>query len=286
MPSNERYAIRLKGVSKRYFLNRTTPLNFREMITNPWTIRSRFAREPFWALSDITLDVARGEILGIIGRNGSGKSTLLRAMVGLSPPTSGTVSVHGRFAALLELGAGFHPEATGRENAYINALFMGLSKARARELMPEILEFSGLGKFIDQPMRTYSSGMYVRLGFAVAIHVKPEILVIDEILAVGDADFQQKCLDHFAELKQQSATIILVTHSMPTLREFADRVIHMEEGKIVGDGDPDTVIDKYMLNRLTASDATRKVFRRSLEAQGLMPGEAAGEEATLDGVER
>ena len=286
MPSNERYAIRLKGVSKRYFLNRTTPLNFREMITKPRTIRSQFAREPFWALSDVSLDVARGEILGIIGRNGSGKSTLLRAMVGLSPPTSGTVSVHGRFAALLELGAGFHPEATGRENAYINALFMGLSKARARELMPEILEFSGLGKFIDQPMRTYSSGMYVRLGFAVAIHVKPEILVIDEILAVGDADFQQKCLDHFAELKQQSATIILVTHSMPTLREFADRVIHMEEGKIVGDGDPDTVIDKYMLNRLTASDATRKVFRRSLEAQGLMPGEAAGEEATLDGVER
>ena len=286
MPSEERFAMRLRGVSKRFLLHRTTPLNVRQMITHPRTIRSRFAREPFWALSDITLDVARGEILGIIGRNGSGKSTLLRTMVGLSPPTSGTVSVHGRYAALLELGAGIHPDATGRENAYINALFMGLTKARARELMPEILEFSGLGKFIDQPMRTYSSGMYVRLGFAVAVHVKPEILVIDEILTVGDADFQQKCLNHFAELKQESVTIILVTHGMAALREFADRVIHMEEGKIVGDGDPDTVIDKYMLNRLKASPATRKVFKRSLEAQGLLPQEGTGEEATPDGVER
>ena len=163
---------------------------------------------------------------------------------------------------------------------------MGLTKERARELLPEILEFSGLGKFIDQPMRTYSSGMYVRLGFAVAVHVKPEILVIDEILAVGDADFQQKCFDHFAKLKQQSGTIILVTHNVGTLREFADRVILMEEGQIADDGDPDAVIDKYMMNRMTASEATHKVFRRSLEAQGLLPEEAAGEEATPDGVER
>lgn len=241
--------------------------------------------EAFWALSDISLDVTRGEILGVIGANGSGKSTLLRTMVGLSPPTEGTVSVNGRYAALLELGAGFHPDGTGRDNAFVNALFMGLSKERARELMPEILEFSGLGKFVDQPMRTYSSGMYVRLGFAVAVHVQPEILVIDEILAVGDADFQQKCFDHFAELKQQSATIILVTHSMSTLREFADRVIHMEHGRVVNDGDPNAVIDKYMMNRLTASPAARKVFRRSLEAQGLLPEEAV-EESTPGGVER
>ena len=252
----------------------------------PWTIMSQLKGEAFWALNNISLDVNRGEILGVIGTNGSGKSTLLRTMIGLSPPTSGTVSVHGRYAALLELGAGFHPSATGRDNAFVNALFMGVSKERARELMPEIIEFSGLGKFADQPMRTYSSGMYVRLGFAVAVHVKPEILVIDEILAVGDADFQQKCFDHFAELKQQSATIILVTHNMGTLREFADRVILMEEGQIADDGDPNAVIDKYMMNRLTASEATRKVFKRSLEAQGLLPEEAAGEEATPGGVER
>ncbi|MCH8815864.1 MAG: ABC transporter ATP-binding protein [Chloroflexi bacterium] len=285
MPSKERYAIRLKGVSKRYLLSRTTPLHIRDMLMKPWTIRSRLAGEAFWALQDVSLDVRRGQILGIIGKNGSGKSTLVRTMVGLSPPTSGTVSVHGTYAALLDLGAGFHPDATGRENAYINALFMGLTKKRARELMPEILEFSGLGKFVDQPMRTYSSGMYVRLGFSVAVHVKPEILVIDEILAVGDADFQQKCFDHFAELKQQSATIILVTHSMSTLREFADRVIHMEHGRVVNDGDPNAVIDKYMMNRLTASPAARKVFRRSLEAQGLLPEEAV-EESTPGGVER
>ena len=286
MPSEQRYAIRLKDVSKRYFLNRTTPLHLQDMIMKPWTIRSRLAGEAFWALQDVSLDVPRGEILGVIGVNGSGKSTLLRTMVGLSPPTSGTVSIHGRYAALLELGAGFHPSVTGRENAYVNALFMGLSKKRARELMPKILEFSGLGKFIDQPMRTYSTGMYVRLGFAVAVHVKPEILVIDEILAVGDADFQQKCFDHFAELKQQSATIILVTHNVGTLREFADRVILMEAGQIADDGDPDAVIDKYMMNRLTASDASRKVFKRSLEAQGLLPEEATAEKAAPDGVER
>ena len=286
MPSEERYAIQLKGVSKRYFLNRTTSWRFQDVIRHPRTILSQRKGEAFWALSDVSLDIPRGEILGIIGKNGSGKSTLLRTMVGLSPPTSGTVSVNGKYAALLDLGAGFHGDVTGRENAYVNALFMGLNKKRALELMPEILEFAGLGKFIDQPMRTYSSGMFVRLGFAVAVHVKPEILVIDEILAVGDADFQQKCFDHFATLKQQSATIILVTHNVSTLREFADRVILMEEGKIADDGDPDTVIDKYMMNRLTASEASRKVFKRSLEAQGLLPEEAAEERATPDRVER
>ena len=285
MPSEGRYAIRLDGVSKRYFLNRTTSWRLQDVIRNPRMILTQRKGEAFWALSDISLDVTRGEILGVIGANGSGKSTLLRTMVGLSPPTEGTVLVNGRYAALLELGAGFHPDGTGRDNAFVNALFMGLSKQRARELMPEILEFSGLGKFADQPMRTYSSGMYVRLGFAVAVHVQPEILVIDEILAVGDADFQQKCFDHFAELKQQSVTIILVTHSMSTLREFADRVIHMEHGRVVNDGDPDAVIDKYMMNRLTASPAARKVFRRSLEAQGLLPEEAV-EESTPGGVER
>ena len=286
MPSEERYAVQLQEVSKRYFLNRTTAWHIQDMIKHPMKVLSQRKGEEFWALSNVSLNIPRGEILGVIGQNGSGKSTLLRTMVGLSPPTKGTVSVNGRYAALLELGAGFHPEATGRENAYVNALFMGLSKQRAREVMPEILEFSGLGKFVDQPMRTYSTGMFVRLGFAVAVHVKPEILVIDEILAVGDADFQQKCFDHFAKLKQQSGTIILVTHNVGTLREFADRVILMEEGQIADDGDPDAVIDKYMMNRMTASEATRKVFKRSLEAQGLLPEEAAGEEATPDGVER
>jgi ABC-type polysaccharide/polyol phosphate transport system ATPase subunit len=281
MPSEEPYAVRLADVSKRYYLNRTTSWRLQDVIKHPRSIWKQRKGEAFWALSDVSLDVTRGEILGVIGSNGSGKSTLLRTMVGLSPPTQGTVSIHGRYAALFELSAGIHPSATGRENAYINALFMGLSKKRARELMPKILEFSGLGKFVDQPMRTYSSGMYVRLGFAVAVHVKPEILVIDEILAVGDADFQQKCFDHFAQLKQQSTTIILVSHNLATLREFADRVIHMDHGRLVNDGDPNTVIDAYMKHRINASDASRKVFKRSLEAQGLMPEETP-EEATED----
>ena len=286
MPSDERYAVRLKEVSKRYFLNRTRSWRVKDVIRHPRSVLSQRKGEEFWALKDVSLDVPRGQILGVIGANGSGKSTLLRIMVGLSPPTKGTVSFNGRYAALLELGAGFHPDGTGRDNAFVNALFMGLSKQRARELMPEILEFSGLGKFVDQPMRTYSSGMYIRLGFAVAVHVKPEILVIDEILAVGDADFQQKCFDHFATLKQWGATIILVTHNMAPLREFADRVIQMEQGRVVNDGEPNAVIDEYMTGRLKASPAARKIFREALKAQGLLPEEAAGEEATTDGVER
>ena len=278
MPSDNGFAIRLEGVSKRYFLNPNKPWKLQEVFTNPRSLIRRIRlREAFWALDDVSLEIKPGEVIGIIGANGSGKSTLLRTMVGLSTPTSGTVSVHGKYAALLELGAGFHPNATGRDNAFVNALFMGLSKKRARELMPEIIEFSGLGKFADQPMRTYSSGMYVRLGFSVAVHVKPEILIIDEILAVGDADFQQKCFSHFATLKQRGATIILVTHNLGTLREYADRVIHIEHGKIVRDGNPDDVVAAYMMDRVEASPAARKVFERTLRAQGLMPEEAVEE---------
>lgn len=287
MPSNDGFAIRLEGVSKRYLLNPNRPWKLQEFLTNPRSVIGRIrSREAFWALNDVSLEVEPGEIVGIIGLNGSGKSTLLRTMVGISPPTSGSVKVNGRYAALLELGAGFHTKATGRENAYVNALFMGLNKQTVKEVLPEIIEFSGLGKFIDQPMRTYSSGMFLRLGFSVAVHVKPEILLIDEILAVGDIDFQQKCFDHFATLKQRGATIILVTHNMATLREFADRVIQMEQGRVVNDGQPNAVIDEYIANRLKASPAARKIFREALKAQGLLPEEAAGEEATPDGVER
>jgi ABC-type polysaccharide/polyol phosphate transport system ATPase subunit len=227
-------------------------------------------REAFWALRNVTLEVERGEILGIIGRNGSGKSTLLRVLVGLSPPTTGSVTVNGRVAALLELGSGFHPDVTGRENAYLNAMFMGLPKARARELVPEIIEFSGLAAFADQPVRTYSSGMYLRLAFAVAVHVQPDTLVIDEVIAVGDADFQQKCLDHFAKLKEQRTTIVLVTHNVTTLKEFADRVIYLEHGQIEREGSPDDVVDEYLNRRMEASPAAKRAFKRALEERGLV----------------
>jgi ABC-type polysaccharide/polyol phosphate transport system ATPase subunit len=287
MLSDNEYAMRLEGVSKRYFLNPKKPWRLRDLAARPRTVLSRLRlREPFWALRDVTLSVRRGEILGVIGRNGSGKTTLLRVMVGISPPTTGTVNMHGRYAALLELGSGFHPNATGRENAYLNALFMGLPKAEAREKVPEIIEFSGLDQFADQPMRTYSSGMYVRLGFSVAVHVQPEILLIDEVLAVGDADFQNKCYDHFAKLKEQRTTIVMVTHGVGVLKEFADRVVLLEGGRVVRDGDPEEVVDDYMRSRVQASPRARRVFQRALEQRGLIeavgePTEAGGESSGL-----
>ncbi len=276
MRSNGDVVMHMDGVSKRYFLNPKRPWRIRDALLRPRVILGQIRqREPFWALRDVTMSVRRGEIVGIIGPNGSGKSTLLRLLVGISPPTSGTVSVSGRYAALLELGAGFHPQATGRDNAYVNALFMGLTREQAREKLPEIIEFSGLEEFADQPMRTYSSGMYLRLGFSVAIHVQPEILVIDEVLAVGDVDFQQKCFDHFAKLRERSTTILLVTHNVNTLRDFADRVILLEKGQVVRDGPPEEVVSDYMLRRVEASPAARRVFERTLRERGLIEAVAA-----------
>lgn len=279
MPSDDELAVRLEGVSKRYFLNPKRPWRLRDAIVRPKRLfRQIVPREPFWALRDITLHVRRGETLGIIGSNGSGKSTLLRVMVGLSPPTKGTVSINGRYAALLDLGAGFHPQATGRENAYLNALFMGLSKEEAKEKLPEIIEFSGLRKFADQPVRTYSSGMNLRLGFSVAVHVQPEILLIDELLAVGDAAFQEKCFDHFNRLKERSTTIVLVTHNTTILGDFADRAVLIDKGAIVADGQPDDVVNEYLTQKIEQSPAVRRRFERALAQQwGVEPPGESGD---------
>lgn len=269
-PSSD-YAIKLEGVSKRYFLNPSRPWRLGDIARNPKELlRQLFPREPFWALQDLDMEVKRGQVLGVIGRNGSGKSTLVRVLVGISPPTKGRVTVLGRYAALLELASGFHPQATGRENAHLNALFMGLTKEETKRRMPEIIEFSGLGDFIDQPVRTYSSGMYLRLGFAVAIYVQPEILVIDEVLAVGDADFQQKCFDHFARLKEQGTTIVMVTHAVHTLTDYADRVIQLENGHIIRDGDPEEIVSEYIQSQLSLTPAARAAFERTLRAHGMV----------------
>jgi ABC-type polysaccharide/polyol phosphate transport system ATPase subunit len=271
MPSND-IAIKLEGVTKRYFINPNRPWQLSDIVRDPRALaRQIFPREPFYALQDIDLEVPRGQVLGIIGRNGSGKSTLLRLLVGISPPTRGKVTVHGRYAALLDLAGGFHLQATGRDNAYLNALFMGLPKSEVRRLMPQIIEFSGLGEFIDQPTRTYSSGMYLRLGFSVAIHVRPEILVIDEVLAVGDATFQQKCLEHFAQLKEQGTTIVIVSHAVHMLVDYADRVMIIDSGRIVRDGDPEAVVTEYIGSQpMTLSPAARSAFERTLRAQGFI----------------
>lgn len=209
-----------------------------------WRGRKQFYRE-FWALKDVFLEIKKGETVGIIGSNGSGKSTLLQIICGTLNPTEGEVTINGRVAALLELGAGFNPEFTGRENVYMNAAIMGLSTAEIDSRYDEIAAFANIGSFIEQPVKTYSSGMYVRLAFATAINVSPDILVVDEALAVGDARFQQKCM---AKIRKfcQTGTVIFVSHDTAAVTELCSRAIWIESGRIRLDGPPKFVVEKYL----------------------------------------
>ncbi len=199
----------------------------------------------FTALENVSFDIARGETVGIIGRNGSGKSTLLQILVGTLQASSGRVVVDGRVSALLELGAGFNPEFSGRDNVYLAGAIIGLGRAQMQELLPKIERFADIGEFIDQPVKTYSSGMYVRLAFSVAIHVSPDILVVDEALAVGDTAFQTKCLTRIRRMQAEGVSIILVTHSTNTLLEYCDRGIYLRKGKVVLDGPCRDVVKRY-----------------------------------------
>ena len=247
MPCNDQEVIALDNISKRYFLHQDRARELKTALLHlPTFIKASRAKEPFWALRDISLSVRRGESVGIIGPNGAGKSTLLRIMARLALPTEGHLTVRGRISPLLELGAGFHPQLTGRENAILNAVLLGLSRKEAQEKLPEIADFSELGEFIEQPMRTYSSGMYVRLGFAVAVHVKPEILLVDEVLAVGDAEFQGKCFAHIDKLRAEQVTIVLVTHDLESVKRFCDRAVLLNHGVITAQGDPRDVVDEYL----------------------------------------
>jgi ABC-type polysaccharide/polyol phosphate transport system ATPase subunit len=203
-------------------------------------------RETFQALDDVSFVVPAGATVGVIGRNGSGKSTALKLVAGITKPTSGTVTVRGRVSALIELGAGFHPEISGRENVFINGIMLGLSKREIQKRFDEIVDFAELREFIDAPVKTYSSGMYMRLGFSVAIHVDPEILLVDEVLAVGDEGFTHKCLDKFGEFKQRGKTILLVTHSLGLVERFCDEAIWLDHGKKRGEGDPKRVVGAYI----------------------------------------
>jgi len=199
----------------------------------------------FWALKDVSFEVKRGEVLGVIGRNGAGKSTLLQIICGTVTPTSGAVEVRGRVAALLELGAGFNPEFTGRENVYLNASIMGLTRDETDRAFYDILAFSELAEFIDEPVKTYSSGMYVRLAFAVAIHTNPDVLIVDEALSVGDVAFRNKCIRRVQDLRAQGTTILFVSHDLSTLQLICDRAIWLEKGAIKAAGDPVAVSQNY-----------------------------------------
>jgi ABC-type polysaccharide/polyol phosphate transport system ATPase subunit len=202
--------------------------------------------ETFPALQDVSFTVPAGSTFGVVGRNGSGKSTALKLVAGITKPTSGTVRVTGRISALIELGAGFHPEISGRENVFINAVMLGLTKREIQNRFDEIVDFAELREFIDAPVKTYSSGMYMRLGFAVAIHVDPDVLLVDEVLAVGDEGFTHKCLDKFAEFKRRGKTILLVTHSLGLVERFCDDAIWLDQGRKKAVGDPKRVIGAYM----------------------------------------
>ncbi|NEM91719.1 ATP-binding cassette domain-containing protein [Galbitalea soli] len=209
-------------------------------------MRRRKARyEDFWALNGISFEVPTGSTFGLVGRNGSGKSTLLKVLSRILYPDRGSITARGTVASLLEVGSGFHPELTGRENIYLNGSILGMSKKEVTRRFDEIVDFSGVRKFIDQPVKNYSSGMYVRLGFSVAINVDPDVLIVDEVLAVGDAAFKAKCANKFQELKNQGKTIVLVTHSMGTLEEMCDQAAWIDQGKLVTIGDAATVISDY-----------------------------------------
>lgn len=199
-----------------------------------------------WALKDVSFEVNEGEVLGIIGRNGAGKSTLLKILSRITEPTSGYIDIHGRISSLLEVGTGFHPELTGRENIFLNGAILGMRKREIEEKFDEIVKFAEIEKFIDTPVKRYSSGMYVRLAFAVAAHLEPEILVVDEVLAVGDADFQRKCLGKMGEVAKGGRTVIFVSHNMGAISELCQRTVLLREGKIIEDGPTKQVVGKYL----------------------------------------
>ena len=203
-------------------------------------------REEFWAVRDVTFTIDDGETVGIIGPNGAGKSTVLKLTSRIIEPTSGEIEVNGRLGALLELGAGFHPDLSGRENVYLNGSILGLSRCEIDERLDAIITFAEMERFIDMPVRHYSSGMYVRLGFSVAVHTDPEILLVDEVLAVGDAAFQRKCLGKIAELRQEEVTIVFISHNADIVRNLCSRAIWLDEGHIIADGSTESVVAHYL----------------------------------------
>ncbi|WP_431279732.1 ABC transporter ATP-binding protein [Leifsonia poae] len=224
----------VNDVSKRFLLHKDK--SFKERIVNFGA--SRKHRDDFWALRDIDLDIESGSTVGLVGHNGSGKSTLLKVIGGIIQPSSGSVYRRGRMAALLELGAGFHPDLTGRDNVYLNAAILGLTRKETDRYFDAIVDFSGIASFIDTQVKFYSSGMYVRLAFAVAVHVDPDLLLVDEVLAVGDEPFQRKCMEKIAEFQNEGRTIILVSHSAEQVGSLCDRVVVLDGGRVQHDGDP------------------------------------------------
>lgn len=240
--TGSRAAIEVEGVSKSFRLYHERNQSLKAAL-----MRGRRAEyEEFWALRDVTFDIPEGSKFGLIGENGSGKSTLLKVIAGIYTATTGRVGTHGTVAALLELGSGFHPELSGRENIFLNGAILGMKKAQIDKRFDEIVDFAGIGQFIDQPVKNYSSGMYVRLGFSVAINVDPDILLVDEVLAVGDASFQEKCMEKFAAFSRAGKTVVIVSHAMGTLRTMCDEAVWLDHGRMVKSGPATDLVDSYV----------------------------------------
>jgi lipopolysaccharide transport system ATP-binding protein len=245
-------AVSVRGLSKSYVIahNKSRPTNLREAIVERFRHpfgNDRQDHELFWAIKNIDFDIRAGEVVGIIGRNGAGKSTLLKILSRITWPTAGEIDIHGRVSSLLEVGTGFHPELTGRENVYLNGSVLGMSRSEVKKKFDEIVDFAGVEKFLDTPVKRYSSGMYVRLAFAVAANLDPEILIVDEVLAVGDAQFQQKCLGKMQDVSRHSGrTILFVSHNMNAVLQLCERAILLNQGQVEIDGLPAEVMKNYM----------------------------------------
>jgi lipopolysaccharide transport system ATP-binding protein len=248
--------VSVEGVSKRYRIGGLPAAydSLRESLARSVAARLRRLRgggegeddTTLWALRDVSFEVRRGEILGIVGRNGAGKSTLLKILSRITRPSTGRVEIYGRVGSLLEVGTGFHPDLTGRENVYLNGAVLGMRKVEIDAKFDEIVAFSELERFIETPVKHYSSGMYVRLAFSVAAHLEPEILIMDEVLAVGDMAFQQKCLDKMNEIRRQGRTIFFVSHNLPAITRLCKRAVLIERGRLVADGHPQEVVNRYL----------------------------------------
>ena len=260
------YAISVRDVRKNFKRHLDRRSTLKETLVRG---RSRNLQE-FWALDGVSLDIPSGSMFGVIGHNGSGKSTLLKIMAGIYRPTSGTVSIDGRLSALIELGAGFHPEMTGRENIRLNGSILGLSKAEINQTMERIIEFAGLREFIDDPVKHYSSGMTVRLGFSVAVHLDPDVLLVDEVLAVGDEEFQRKCFDHLSYLRKRGTTIVLVSHGLGQIESLCDEVAWLDHGKLQATGQASKVISSYLthVNEEESLHRPRLVAERGENPEG------------------
>ena len=266
--------IEAENISKYYRLGVLGSRSFKEDLRDWWAGKNKKGLDPepessqhIWALQDICFDVSQGEVLGLIGKNGAGKSTLLKIISRITLPTTGRIRGNGRIASLLEVGTGFHGELTGRENIYLNGHIMGMKKKEIDRKFDEIIEFSGVARFLDTPVKRYSSGMYVRLAFAVAAHLDPEILIIDEVLAVGDVEFQLKCLDKIKSIsREEGKTILFVSHNIQTVRNTCNRALVLDKGRIIASGDSESVLASYI------SKSREQFLGKEYSQQAVMPG--------------